>query len=103
MPQLPPFIGLFIALAVLAATIAYKLWCLNAANKPQTWPEYLLKLSRMTNKGQYEFFEIAADGLPKQYIENDWRTYVKTGKLPKYVIEFLEEGKEVIDSAQILI
>lgn len=100
--QLPPAVGILIMIAVLAATIWFKVKCLKAANEPKTYPEYLLKLSRITNKDQYEFFQIAADNVPKYIIDKDWKTYISTGKLPQYVIDFLEEGKDYISSKQIL-
>ncbi len=103
--QLPPFVGLSIALAVLAAVIYYHVMCLKAVNEPKTYPEYLLKLARIADKRQFEFFQIAAekDNIPRYIVDKDWVTYIKTGKLPQYVIDFLEEGKDYIDSKQILI
>lgn len=103
--QLPPFAGLFIALTVLAAVIYYHVMCLKVINEPKTYPEYLLKLSVIADKRQFEFFQIAAesDNIPRYIVDKDWVTYIKTGKLPQYVVDFLEEGKDYINSKQILL
>lgn len=97
--------GMIILFLVIGIVIWYKAKCLKAANEPKTYPEYLLKLCRIKNKNQYDFFVIAAEKhkLSVYIIKNDWRTYIKTGELPDYMIEFLDEGKEYIDNEPVLI
>jgi len=98
-------LGIIVALAVLIGVIWFKAKCLKVANDPKTYPEYLLKLCRIENKTQYDFFVIAGekDKISVYIIRNDWRTYIRTGKLPTYMTDFLDEGKEYIDNHQILI
>ncbi|MGD2072515.1 MAG: hypothetical protein PVG65_03405 [Candidatus Thorarchaeota archaeon] len=98
-------LGLLVALAVIIAVMWFKVKCLKAVNEPKSYPDYLLKLARIADKHQYEFFEIAGkeDKIPNYIIKNDWKIYIKTGKLPSYMITFIDEGKEYIDKKQILI
>lgn len=98
-------LGIIVALAVLIGVIWFKAKCLKIANEPKTHSDYLLKLCRIENKTQYDFFVIAGekDKISVYIVRNDWRIYIKTRKLPTYMIDFLDEGKEYIDNQQILI
>ena len=69
-------------------------------NKKLTLQEYLWKLKQITGKSEYEIFHIAAEekGWPKYQAEKHFRRYLEDQMLPAYVKEFLEDGRQHIDS-----
>lgn len=74
------------------------------ARQMTDWDEYLSKLCRITGKNALELMTIAAQeaglNLSKGRISKDFRTFIHSedGELPGYVIQFLQKGKEKIDS-----
>lgn len=75
-------------------------------NDPNTYEEYLRKLTWITKKPVKYFFEVAADeyGLSKKKAQDDFNSYLKSfGKdeLPHYVKRFLDGGKETLDEIKV--
>lgn len=99
-----PYTGLIAFAIVVAGSIWLKQYLLKVVNEPEGYPEYLIKLSAITGKNQYDFFVIAGEecNIPTYLIERDWKTYITTRVMPTYMIDFLDEGKEYIDDIQIL-
>ena len=64
----------------------------------RTPEDYLWKLRHITDKSEYEIFEIAAEekGRPIHLVEDDFNRYIKDQTLPIYVKQFLSDGKEYI-------
>ena len=69
-------------------------------NKKLTHQEYLWKLKQITGKSEYEIFHIAAaeKGWPKYQAERHFRRYLEDQMLPAYLKEFLEDGRQHIDT-----
>jgi hypothetical protein len=69
-------------------------------NRALTPKEYLWKLKQISDKSEYELFHIAAEekGWPEYHVERHFRRYLEDQTLPEYVKEFLEDGKEYINS-----
>jgi len=81
---------------------------IDNANKPiVSYAGYLNKLCLMTNKSTYDIFYIAAEPhkIPKWMVEKDFSNWIKKfgadDKMPNYVKEFLDEGKEIIEEAYV--
>lgn len=98
------YIGFIVLGLVIAGAIRLKQFMLKAINEPKEYPDYLLKLSMITDKKQYDLFVIAGEecNIPVYLVKRDWETYIKTGTMPTYMTDFLDEGKEYIDEVQIL-
>ena len=62
--------------------------------------EYLWKLKCITGKSEYELFHIAAEekGWPRYQAERHFKRYLEDQTLPIYVKQFLEDGKEHINT-----
>ena len=69
-------------------------------NKALTPQEYLWKLKCITGKSEYDLFHIAAEekGWPKYQADKHFRRYLEDQTLPGYVKEFLEDGKDHINT-----
>ncbi|NNK84895.1 MAG: hypothetical protein HKO91_05020 [Desulfobacterales bacterium] len=69
-------------------------------NRTLTSQDYLWKLKNITDKSEYDIFQIAAKekGWSKDYVEKDFRRYLEDQTLPVYVKQFLEDGKEHINA-----
>ena len=69
-------------------------------NKTLTPLEYLWKFKCITGKSEYEIFHIAAEdkGWPKYQVERHFKRYLEDQTLPDYVKEFLEDGRQHIDT-----
>ncbi len=100
-----PYTGIMTFALTIAVAIWVKRRLLKEVNNPKTYPDYLLKLSAITGKNQHDFFIIAGEecNVPTYLINRDWQIYIKTSKMPDYLIDFLDEGKEHIDEAQVLV
>ena len=61
--------------------------------------QYLWELRKITGKGEYELFHIAAKekGWPENQVENHFRRFLEDQTLPIYMKQFLEEGQAYID------
>lgn len=75
----------------------------NREKEPRTYIDYLKKLQRITGMSVGDIFRIAADETGFRFndlkIMDDLKEYDRTeGKLPHYVIRFLDKGKPHIDS-----
>ena len=68
--------------------------------KPETDEDYLRKLCYISHKNTYEIFTEAA-GDNYRFITQDHDRYLKTQTIPGYVVEFINEGKEVIEKAHV--
>ena len=68
--------------------------------KPSTHLQYLWRLKEISGKSEFELFEIAAEekGWPSYHVEAHFSQYLKDQTLPEYVKEFLEDGKEHIQT-----
>jgi cell division protein FtsI/penicillin-binding protein 2 len=68
------------------------------AYKPSTHLQYLWRLKEITEKSEYELFQIAAEekGWPGYHLERDFNRYLQDQTLPAYVKEFLEDGRQQI-------
>lgn len=71
-------------------------WKGQNATSPE---QYLWELRKITGKGEYELFHIAAEekGWPENQVENHFRRFLEDQTLPIYMKQFLEEGKAYID------
>ena len=71
-------------------------WKAQNAAPPE---QYLWELRKITGKGEYELFHIAAEekGWPPDQVENHFRRFLEDQTLPIYMKQFLEEGKAYID------
>ena len=69
---------------------------------PENHEDYLRLFCYVYEKSAHELFHIAGEGIPKYMIESDWKKYLRELTIPSYVKEFLDEGKETLDSAEIL-
>lgn len=93
---------LFVMFFLLVMLVVY-LWA-SKGNliklRPLTPQDYLWKLKCISGKSEYELFHIAAreKGWPSYQVERHFGRYLKDQKMPKYVLEFLNDGKEYIDA-----
>ena len=65
-----------------------------------TSPEqYLWELRKITGKGEYELFHIAAEekGWPPDQVDKHFRRFLEDQILPIYMKQFLDEGQAYID------
>jgi len=71
--------------------------------EPKTIEDRFAKLCYITKKTAKEiFFESAQiTGVRKHTVENDFKKYIESEYLPSYVMTFLEDGKEYIDSVKV--
>ena len=95
--------ALFFLISLLLVMLAVYLWASQRnliKNRALTPKEYLWKLKQISDKSEYELFHIAAEekGWPDYQVERHFIRYLDNQTLPKYVIEFLEDGKEYIDA-----
>ena len=93
---------LFLMFFLLVMLVVY-LWASKRnlmKNRPLTPQEYLWKLKCITSKSEYELFQIAAKekGWPSYQVERHFGKYLEDQKIPEYVSEFLNDGKEYIDA-----
>ena len=67
-------------------------------NKPVPYDVLLNKLKVILDSSEYEIFQIAAmeKGHADYKVPVDFDTYIKTERIPVYVQQFLEEGRETI-------
>jgi hypothetical protein len=70
-------------------------------NNPESNADYLIKLSYISGKSQYDLFIIAGkeQRIPEYLSKKDFDNWIKSGcqsELPDYVIEFMEPEKEFI-------
>ena len=68
--------------------------------RPWTHHEYLWRLKQITGKSEYEIFCLAAQekGWPDYYVEKHFKRYLQDQTLPVYVQQFIEDGKEYIET-----
>ena len=95
--------ALFPIISFLLVMLAVYLWASQRnliKNKVLTPNEYLWKLKQISDKSEYELFQIAAEekGWPEYQVERHFKRYLENQTLPNYVTEFLEDGKEYIDA-----
>ena len=76
-------------------------------NNPQKYSEYLTKLAHITETSEFDVFVKAGKEhkIPMYMIKSDFSKYLKTGcpedKIPSYVKELIDEGKEIIRDAEV--
>ena len=95
--------ALFLLISFLLVMLVVYLWASQRnliKNKALTPKEYLWKLKQISDKSEYELFHIAAEekGWPDYQVERHFKRYLEDQTLPEYVKEFLEDGKEYINS-----
>ena len=87
---------------LLVCLIFYLRFSLRHLKKDKTVTplDYLWRLKSITGKSEYDIFQIAAKekGWSKDYVEKHFRRYLADQTLPVYVKQFLEDGKEHINS-----
>lgn len=91
------------AISFLLVMLMVYLWASRGnliKTRPLTPQEYLWKLKQITDKSEYEIFIIAAEekGWPEYQVERHFKRYLADQTLPVYVKEFLEDGKEYINT-----
>jgi hypothetical protein len=59
----------------------------------------LNKLCYISGHSAWDIFCISGDGIPKYMLDSDFKKYLKTERIPPYVRDFLEEGKQIIEDA----
>ena len=72
-------------------------------NKPVDVVGYIFKITRVTNKNEYDVFCKAAEDwpVPAEQLENDFRRYVAEQRIPYYVNDFIRKNKKHIDELRI--
>ena len=72
-------------------------------NQKPTRCDYLYKLHLILGKSEYEIFKIAANekGWAEYLVEEDFKRYLDDGVMPRYLIDFLDDGKEHIEKAEV--
>ena len=72
-------------------------------NKPVDVAGYIFKITRITNKNEYEVFCKAAEDWPvsREQIDTDFRRYVVEQRIPYYVNDFIRKNKKHIDELRI--
>ncbi len=96
-------------LAVAYNIIARWLFFRKKMNNPESYADYLAKLSYITRKPVHILFVIAGEEskIPKYMIRSDLDKYLDNlgddDYLPSYVKEFLDEGKEIIKETKVSI
>lgn len=90
---------LFLTIIIMGIALGWRFHALHRANNPKTPVEYLTKLARVQGKPHRYYFEEAGkkDNIPSYIRERDWNEYMRTKELPRYMKDFLEEGKDYID------
>ena len=72
-------------------------------NKPVDVAGYIFKITRVTNKNEYDVFYKAAEDWPVsvEQIENDYQRFVVEQRIPYYVNDFIRKNKKHIDELRI--
>ena len=88
-------------------------WFLHGCNKVQKaargkkgdidWNAYLYKFARIMETSEREVFKIAAEEKGNMSWEIHYNSFIDTGgdELPRYLIDFLKDGKEYIDECKV--
>lgn len=113
-PIIPWHVHFIVAYYLLFLVLLYNLiarWLFfrKKIKNPESYSDYLAKLSYMTRKSIHSLFVTAGEEskIPSYMIVSDLNKYLNNlgndDFLPSYVKEFLDEGKDIIKEAKVRI
>ena len=72
-------------------------------NEKPTYSDYVHKLHLILGVSEYDVFKIAAreNGWSEYLVDEHFAQYLRDGVIPKYVKDFIDEGRQYIDEAKV--